>query len=103
MIRIAATFNQPIGAIANPKPVRRNCQNPATRLFSEVKAFAMDNDLGPSEKPVEDKSSVPEVGERVLVRCPGFRCLAYRDAQGKWRNANGGEELSEVLEVLLRF
>lgn len=55
--------------------------------------------LGGKEQPTHR----PAVGERVIVRCPGFRCLAYLDAKGKWRDANKGTELPEVLEVLLQF
>ncbi len=43
------------------------------------------------------------VGERAVVRCAGFRCLACRGADGKWRDAKDGKELPEVLEVILRF
>lgn len=33
------------------------------------------------------------------VRCDGFRCMAYRDPKGNWRNYVSGEPL-EVIEVL---
>jgi hypothetical protein len=51
----------------------------------------------------KDKSELPAKGERALVRCPTFRCLAYRDAKGKWRDANDHQELPEVLEVITRL
>ena len=35
-----------------------------------------------------------------LVQCPGFRCLAYRDEHGRWRDAHSHELLTEVLSVL---
>ena len=38
----------------------------------------------------------------AVVRCKGFQCLAYRDKEGKWRGVSG-EEVLEVLEVVLRF
>jgi hypothetical protein len=38
-----------------------------------------------------------------MVRCPGFRCLAYRDKDGKWRDVAHDEELPEVLEVLWEY
>ena len=43
---------------------------------------------------------VPPPGEHVLVRCPGFRCLAYKDADGNWRDSHHGEILPNVIEVL---
>jgi hypothetical protein len=39
------------------------------------------------------------VGMMVLVQCDGFRCLAYRDENGKWLSAFGGEPLDSVLRV----
>jgi putative nucleotidyltransferase with HDIG domain len=38
--------------------------------------------------------------EQVLVRCAGFRCLAYRDQKGEWRSVFGGHRIPEVLEVV---
>jgi len=46
---------------------------------------------------------LPAPGERVMVRCHDFRCLAYRDAEGKWRDAEHDKELPEVIEVLSDF
>jgi hypothetical protein len=56
-----------------------------------------------SSRPSQEKraSRLPAPGERAIVRCPGFRCLAYRDGKGKWRSTHGGRELPEVLEVVL--
>jgi len=45
-------------------------------------------------------SKLPVPGHEVMVRCPGFRCLAYRDKDGKWRGVAHDEEMPEVLEVL---
>jgi putative nucleotidyltransferase with HDIG domain len=39
-------------------------------------------------------------GEHVLVRCQGFRCLAYRDTKGIWRGVFGNRQLTDVLEVV---
>ncbi len=46
---------------------------------------------------------LPRVGEQVVVQCEGFRCLAYRDKDGKWRAAQGGQELPKVIKVLQQF
>jgi hypothetical protein len=40
--------------------------------------------------------------EEAVVRCKGFRCMAYRDKNGIWRSASDDKEL-EVLEVILWF
>jgi hypothetical protein len=45
----------------------------------------------------------PPLGQPAMVRCPGFRCLAYRDKDGKWRDVAHNQELPEVLEVLWEF
>jgi putative nucleotidyltransferase with HDIG domain len=46
------------------------------------------------------RTQLPAPGEHVLVRCPGFRCLAYRDTKGNWRGVFGNRQLAEVLEVI---
>ena len=63
----------------------------------------MDTASRPSEQTETEPGGLPAHGERVVVRCAGFRCLAYRDTKGKWRNAHGDQELPEVIEVILRF
>jgi len=35
-----------------------------------------------------------------MVQCDGYRCLAYRDEQGKWRSVYGHQELPSVLAIL---
>ncbi len=57
----------------------------------------------PLQKAKERSTSLPRPGERVIVQCRGFRCLAYRDANEKWKDAATDQELPEVLEVLIRF
>jgi putative nucleotidyltransferase with HDIG domain len=46
------------------------------------------------------QKQVPAPGDRVLVRCLGFKCLAHRATDGTWRSVFGNRILSDVLEVL---
>jgi len=48
----------------------------------------------------KDDKTLPPPGQSVMVRGRGFRCMAYRDRDGKWRGAFRHEELPEVLEIL---
>jgi hypothetical protein len=50
-----------------------------------------------------EENDLPAIGEAVIVRCPGFQCLAYRGRTNDWWDANDGTELSEVLEIVYRF
>jgi hypothetical protein len=45
------------------------------------------------------QSELPPLGKLVVVQCNGFRCMAYRDANGRWRGAYDHKVL-EVLAVL---
>jgi hypothetical protein len=54
-------------------------------------------DIGGKSQPI------PLGGRLVMVRCPGFRCLAYRDKDGKWRDVAHDEERPEILEILWEF
>ena len=44
------------------------------------------------------KSTPPPSGKAVMVRGKGFRCLAFQDADGKWRDCLQQEELPEVID-----
>jgi hypothetical protein len=39
----------------------------------------------------------------VCVQTEGFRCLAYRDEKGKWRNYYGGAELKGTVRVIAPY
>jgi HD-like signal output (HDOD) protein len=58
----------------------------------EPDSAAVQHDAAHKQRPVP--------GEQVLVRCPGFQCLANRDAEGTWRSVFGNRELPEVLKVI---
>ena len=61
----------------------------------------MDEPSGPAAKPPKVEAKLPfVVGDVVVVRCANFRCLAYRDAEGTWRDAYHGQVLPEVLEIV---
>jgi hypothetical protein len=47
----------------------------------------------------EDDSGLPPVGLNVIVQCDGFRCLAYRNYEGKWIATFDQRELNNVLCV----
>lgn len=54
-----------------------------------------------SPKPAEEKESAsPFIREFFIVECAGFRGMAYRNSDGKWRGAFDHRELPEDLRVL---
>jgi hypothetical protein len=55
------------------------------------------------EGPIELSFRLPLLGHNVLVQCPGFRCLAYRDPDGNWRDAYRGDILSNVATFIPEF
>jgi hypothetical protein len=57
----------------------------------------------PARTTETDQGELPAPGEYVVVRCHGFQCLAYRDSDGRWRDARSKGRLAEVLEIVLRF
>jgi len=44
--------------------------------------------------------TVTETPPTFLVRCETFRCLAYQDQGGQWRNAYDHSELRSFKEVI---
>ncbi len=44
----------------------------------------------------ETPQEPPLPGERVIAICEGFRCLAYRDQNGVWRDDARRQELPKV-------
>ena len=49
------------------------------------------------EEPTED---FPFIIEFLMVQGAGFRCAAYRDQDGKWRDALNHEELFGEIQIL---
>jgi hypothetical protein len=61
----------------------------------------MNNNKPPADQgPIELFSKLALVGKHVLVRCAGFRCLDYRDADGNWGDSHRGDILPNVIEIL---
>jgi hypothetical protein len=62
----------------------------------------MQNHANPSSDltPRSAQAKPPPAAKFFLVRCKGFRCLAYKDPEGEWRNPRDGSPLPEVLAVL---
>jgi CheY-like chemotaxis protein len=44
------------------------------------------------------KNPTPEMGAPVVVQCQEFRCLGYRDKNGKWRDFAQSHELPKVID-----
>ena len=36
----------------------------------------------------------------VWIQCKGYRCMAYRDSEGKWINFYTNEKLTDFIEVI---
>jgi hypothetical protein len=58
-----------------------------------------------TEEPIEERAielsfRLPPIGRHALVRCPGFRCLAYKDPDGNWRDSHHDDLLPHAVEVL---
>lgn len=58
----------------------------------------------PQTKPVPavepPAEAAPFLIEFFTVQGPGFRCAAYCDQQGRWRNAFNNEELFGDIQIL---
>ncbi|HXS69921.1 MAG TPA: hypothetical protein VN761_13835 [Candidatus Polarisedimenticolia bacterium] len=55
------------------------------------------------DEPLEKKRQKeipPDIGRAVLVQADGFRCMAFRDSKGQWRNYFSGDLLPETVKVL---
>lgn len=46
---------------------------------------------------------VPPIGETVLVQFENFRCMAFRDKDGKWRDCFHKEELHGTIRSIFRL
>ena len=50
----------------------------------------------------EDAPKEVPPGEHAIVQCQGFRCLAMRGKDGKWRDSKG-KDLPDVVRVIERL
>jgi hypothetical protein len=60
----------------------------------------MSDDLRTSKPNDPPDDPLPLVGELVLIQADGFRCLAFRDKDGKWRNAFSRDELPGTIRAI---
>lgn len=54
----------------------------------------------PRDSQNESGTAAARPGLQAFVQCEGFRCLAYCDAKGQWRDCERHELLPKVLAVL---
>ena len=52
----------------------------------------------PSTKRVQVKDRLPPNGKWVIAVTPTYRCLAYVDERGKWRDVARSREIPDVQE-----
>src|SRR5438128_12539380 len=97
-LRFALSSQAPdTSSLRKPSPKRLALPG-RRRILDAVENGAQTQDNGAAKE-----RKLPPQGQRVMVRCRGFRCLAYLDKDGKWRNSSNNEELTEVLEVLYQW
>ncbi|HEV2453955.1 MAG TPA: hypothetical protein VGY98_06815 [Verrucomicrobiae bacterium] len=63
----------------------------------EIENFWTDRQTAPSG---DCDVASPFVHEFFMVQGSGFRCMAYRNQDGKWRGAFDDEELTGAIRVL---
>ncbi len=62
-------------------------------------------------EPMQEQDPSEEIGGRppdlkhpdykhYLVQCEGFRCMAYKDADGVWREAYRGDPIPNVIRIV---
>jgi hypothetical protein len=49
---------------------------------------------------VRRKRPVRLKGQPFIVQCVGFRCMAYRDSSGKWRDYFNDDEIPGEVDVI---
>lgn len=49
----------------------------------------------------ETEVALPPIGLKVIAQCNGFRCMAYRNIDGKWMAAFDNRELEGVVSFRL--
>ena len=54
--------------------------------------------LSPASRDSRAKNQVQDL-DLVWIRCKGYRCIAYRDSDGKWINFYTHEKLTDFIEV----
>ena len=50
-----------------------------------------------------EKRRATRSGNRAIVQCDGYRCLAYVDGEGKWRNVANDVLVPQVTEIVEVF
>jgi hypothetical protein len=46
------------------------------------------------------KRPSPQKSKSFIVQCVGFRCMAYRDSKGKWRDYFNDDEIVGEVSII---
>jgi hypothetical protein len=60
----------------------------------------MTTECNPAVSTDRSTDTLPALVDFVVVQGIGFRCVAYRDAEGCWHNAFNNEELFGEIHIL---
>lgn len=55
------------------------------------------------DRPIRQGTRKKMETDGVIVQCEGFRCLAYMDEKGRWRNLYDNSKLRGVIKIVERF
>ena len=58
------------------------------------------SDAGKSAEGGQNGADLPPVNQPVWVQCEGYRTMAYRDKEGKWRNFYNDKEITGKVIVI---
>jgi len=59
--------------------------------------------MGPVSNDTETvirKRPSPQKSKSFIVQCVGFRCMAYRDSKGKWRDYFNNDEIVGEVNII---
>jgi hypothetical protein len=60
----------------------------------------MNNDLQALKPGDPQSDSLPAIEEQALVQAEGFRCLAFRERDGQWKDAFSRGKLRGAIQVI---
>src|SRR2546426_2966680 len=94
-------------------PIRPRFDPNSCIIMRRHSRFLLHPDVGPNlailrvrmmiEKTAQDLRNRPmrilRLGERWIVQCPGFRCLAILDKEGKWWDVMNDRDLTNIVQA----
>ena len=69
-------------------------------MYREIEPLAIIVPVSENTETMIRKRPLPQKTKSFIVQCVGFRCMAYRDSKGQWRDYFNDDEIAGEVTII---